>query len=117
MKLLLRELQTHLKEQEELVNTREEGVELVEEEEVQVGLKELHLRQEDLILPLLELEDLEVDRILELMLVMVLLEELILAMVHQELEDLLLVDILAEGEMLGTWNCLPLKILLYLKKS
>ena len=81
-------------------------------------LKELHPLQEDL--TLLLVEALERPRILELMLVMVLLEELILAMVHQELEaleDLLLVDILAEGEMLGTWNCLPLKTILYLKKS
>merc|ERR1712106_49509 len=116
MKLLLRELPTHLKvpvvmnikevlelEEEEVL---EAGGELVEGEVVQVVLKELPPPQEDHTLP--PVEDLEVHKVLELTLDMVPLDlELILDMVHQDPEDLadhLLLDI-PIGEMLGILNC------------
>merc|ERR1712106_489899 len=117
MKLLLRELPTHLKvpvvmnikeelEEEEVL---EAGEELVEGEVVQVVLKELHPPQEDHTLP--QVEDLEVHKVLELTLDMVHLGlELIPDMVHQDQEDLadLLLQDIPIGEMPGILNCQPL---------
>merc|ERR1712106_267442 len=108
MKLLLRELPTHLKVpvvmniKEELELEEEEvleaGVELVVGEVVQVVLKELPPPQEDHILP--PVEDLEVHKVLELTLDMVPQDP-------EDLADLLLLDI-PIGEMPGILNCQPL---------
>merc|ERR1712106_132534 len=111
MKLLLRELPTHLKVPV-VMNIKEEleaGEELEEGEVVQVVLKELHPPQEDHTLP--QVEDLEVHKVLELTLDMVHLGlELIPDMVHQDQEDLadLLLQDIPIGEMPGILNCQPL---------
>merc|ERR1712128_145943 len=105
MKLLLRELQTHLKVPV-VMNIKEE---LVEGEVVQVVLKELPPPQEDHTLP--PVEDSEVHKVLEVTLDMVHLDlELILDMEHQDPEDLadLLLPDIPEGEMPGILNCQPL---------